>query len=131
MSGFSPFAGENIEETIQNVNFVRWDTNEFYDDVTQEAVIFVQQCLKKSPRYIFFDKEININNSFLFLFRNRLTIPACIDHKWLSLASGATNRRENAIFLTEKLRRFAHDFRQRCRAQTEIQQDTIIEISKR
>ncbi|CAF4921830.1 unnamed protein product, partial [Rotaria sp. Silwood1] len=112
LSGFSPFAGENIDETIQNVSFVRWNTNEFYDDVTQEAVIFVQQCLKKSPR-------------------NRLTIPACIDHKWLSLASGATNRRESAIFLTEKLRRFAHDFRQRCRAQTEIQQDTIIEISKR
>ncbi|CAF3800634.1 unnamed protein product, partial [Rotaria magnacalcarata] len=112
LSGFSPFSGENIDETIQNVSFVRWNTNEFYDDVTQEAVIFVQQCLKKSPR-------------------NRLTIPACIDHKWLSLASGATNRRENAIFLTEKLRRFAHDFRQRCRAQTEIQQDTIIEISKR
>jgi hypothetical protein len=50
LSGFSPFAGENIEETIQNVNFVRWDTREFYDDVTQEAVIFVQQCLKKSPK---------------------------------------------------------------------------------
>ncbi|CAF1031742.1 unnamed protein product [Rotaria sordida] len=112
LSGFSPFAGENIEETSQNVSFVRWNTNEFYDDVTQEAVIFVQQCLKKSPQ-------------------NRLTIPACIDHKWLSLASGATNRRESAVFLTEKLRRFAHDFRQRCRAQTEIQQDTIIELSKR
>jgi hypothetical protein len=66
-----------------------------------------------------------------YLFSNRLTIPACLEHKWLSLASGATNRRENAIFLTEKLRRFAHDFRQRCRAQTEIQQDSIIEISKR
>ncbi|CAF0817324.1 unnamed protein product [Adineta steineri] len=112
LSGFSPFVGENNEEIIQNVTFVRWDTNEFYDDVTQEAVIFVQQCLKKSPK-------------------NRLTIPACIEHKWLSLASGATNRRENAIFLTEKLRRFAHDFRQRCRSHTEIQQDTIIEISKR
>ena len=75
---------------------------------------------------------MNLFFSYLnFVFRNRLTIPACIDHKWLSLASGATNRRENTIFLTEKLRRFAHDFRQRCRAQTEIQQDTIIEISKR
>ena len=80
--------------------------------------------------------RISFRHSHLLLLsnsscRNRLTIPACIDHKWLSLASGATNRRENAIFLTEKLRRFAHDFRQRCRAQTEIQQDTIIEISKR
>ena len=75
--------------------------------------------------------------SFLFSFfvfvslRNRLTIPACIEHKWLSLNSVATNRRENAIFLTEKLRRFAHDFRQRCRNQTEIQRESIIEISKR
>ncbi len=50
LSGFSPFAGENIDETIQNVSFVRWNTSEFYDDVTQEAVIFVQQCLKKSPK---------------------------------------------------------------------------------
>ena len=67
----------------------------------------------------------------LFLCRNRLSIPACIDHKWLSLSSVATNRRENAIFLTEKLRRFAHDFRQRCQGQTEIQRETITEVSKR
>lgn len=51
MSGNSPFVGENLDETIQNVSFARWDTNEFYDDVTQDAVIFVQQCLKKSPKY--------------------------------------------------------------------------------
>lgn len=50
LSGFSPFVGENNDETIQNVTFVRWNTTEFYDDVTQEAVVFVQQCLKKSPR---------------------------------------------------------------------------------
>ena len=50
LSGFSPFASETTDETIQNVTFVRWNTTEFYDDVTQEAVIFVQQCLKKSPR---------------------------------------------------------------------------------
>ena len=69
--------------------------------------------------------------SFDYYFRNRLTMPACTDHKWFSLASGPTKHRENAIFLTEKLRRFAYDFRQRCRAQTEIQQDTIVEVSKR
>ena len=50
LSGYSPFAGENLEETVQNVEFIRWNTSEFYDDVTQEAVVFVQQCLKKSPR---------------------------------------------------------------------------------
>jgi hypothetical protein len=66
LSGFSPFAGENIEETIQNVNFVRWDTNEFYDDVTQEAVIFVQQCLKKSPRYRFLDEKKTLIILFYF-----------------------------------------------------------------
>ena len=80
---------------------------------------------------------IDIGASRMLIFailcrsRNRLTIPACLEHKWLSLGSAATSHRENAIFLTEKLRRFAHDFRQRCRAQTEIQRETIIEISKR
>lgn len=126
--------GETLDETIQNVNFVRWNTSEFYDDVTQEAVVFVQQCLKRSPRYVFVSYARRFS-SFEFVngvfFRNRLTIPACIEHKWLSLNSVATNRRENAIFLTEKLRRFAHDFRQRCRNQTEIQRESIIEISKR
>ncbi|CAF0999016.1 unnamed protein product, partial [Didymodactylos carnosus] len=112
LSGFSPFAGVYDDDTNQNVTFVRWNTNEFYDDVTQEAVIFVQQCLKKSPN-------------------NRLIIPECLEHKWLSLNTISTNRREMAIFLTEKLNRFVNDFRQRCRSKTKIQRETIEEISKR
>lgn len=114
------------------MNFVRWNTSEFYDDVTQEAVVFVQQCLKKSPRFVVLCRKINRSKHESALScRNRLTIPACIEHKWLSLSSSASNRRENAIFLTEKLRRFAHDFRQRCQSQTEIQRESITEISKR
>jgi hypothetical protein len=135
LSACSPFAGETLDETIQNINCIRWNTSELFDDVTQEAVVFVQQCLKKSPRYVvrgLLLLSTDVHRLLLFLSsRNRLTIPACIEHKWLSLASSATNRRENAIFLTEKLRRFAHEFRQRCREQTEIQRETIIDISKR
>ncbi|CAF4297462.1 unnamed protein product [Didymodactylos carnosus] len=111
LSGFSPFAGISDDDTNQNVTFVRWNTNEFYDDVTQEAVLFVQQCLKKSPI-------------------NRLTIPECLEHKWLSLNSVSTSRRETAIFLTEKLNRFVNDFRQRCHSKTKMQRETIAEISK-
>ena len=95
-----------------------------------KKLLFLFNNVLRNHRSIYF--LVYLIKILIFLsFRNRLTIPACIEHKWLSLASGATNHRENAIFLTEKLRRFAHDFRQRCRAQTEIQQETIIEISKR
>ena len=51
LSGSSPFLDPtDMETTKANVSFCRFTFDEFYDDVTGEAVLFIQQCLKRSPR---------------------------------------------------------------------------------
>lgn len=52
LSGSSPFLHENdIETTKANITFCRLTFDEFFDDVTGEAVLFIQQCLRRSPKY--------------------------------------------------------------------------------
>lgn len=51
LSGSSPFYDHNDQETTKaNITFCRLTFDEFYDDVSGEAVLFIQQCLKRSPR---------------------------------------------------------------------------------
>ena len=50
LSGSSPFLQENDDETTKtNISFCRFNFDEFYNDVTGESVLFIQQCLKRSP----------------------------------------------------------------------------------
>ena len=82
------------ETTKANITFCRLTFDEFYDDVTGEAVLFIQQCLKRSPS-------------------NRLSLQECIDHKLLNLSVTSSKKRENIIFMSEKLKGFNHEFSQR------------------
>lgn len=95
LSGSSPFYDHTDPETTKaNITFCRLTFDEFYDDVTGEAVLFIQQCLKRSPS-------------------NRLTLQQCIDHKLFSLSVSNSRKRENILFLTDKLKSFGHEFNQR------------------
>jgi len=95
LSGSSPFWHHTDSETTKaNITFCRLTFDEFYDDVTGEAVLFIQQCLKRSPS-------------------NRLTLQECIDHKLLSLSVTSSKKRENILFMSEKLKGFNHEFSQR------------------
>ncbi len=50
-SGASPFLHPTDPETTkENITYCRLTFDEFYDDVTGEAVLFIQQCLKRSPK---------------------------------------------------------------------------------
>ncbi|CAF0740265.1 unnamed protein product [Brachionus calyciflorus] len=95
LSGSSPFLQETDQETTKaNISFCRFTYNEFYDDVTGEAVLFIQQCLKRSPS-------------------NRLTLHECMDHKLFNLSVSNSKKRENILFLSEKLKCFNHEFKSR------------------
>ena len=51
LSGSSPFLHpRDLETTKANISYCRLTFDEFYEDVTGEAVLFIQQCLKRSPR---------------------------------------------------------------------------------
>lgn len=95
LSGSSPFLHHTDPETTKaNITFCRLTFDEFYDEVTGEAVLFIQQCLKRSPN-------------------NRLTLQECIDHKMLSLSVTGSKKRENILFVSEKLKCFNHELSQR------------------
>lgn len=50
LSGVSPFHGENIGETRQNINFVRFRFEHLYKEITQEATRFLMQIFKRAPK---------------------------------------------------------------------------------
>ena len=61
LSGSSPFLHHTDPETTKaNITFCRLTFDEFYDDVTGEAVLFIQQCLKRSPRYLISNIQIKL-----------------------------------------------------------------------
>ncbi len=95
LSGSSPFYHETNQETTKaNISFCRLTFDEFYDDVTGEAVLFIQQCLKRSPD-------------------NRLTLQECIDHKLFNLSVSNSKKREEILFLSEKIKCFNHELQKR------------------
>lgn len=50
LSGVSPFLGENIGETRQNINFVRFRFEHLYKELTQEATRFLMLVFKRAPK---------------------------------------------------------------------------------
>lgn len=44
---------------------------------------------------------------------NRLTLQECIDHKLFNLSVANSKKRENILFLSEKLKCFSHEFAKR------------------
>jgi hypothetical protein len=51
LSGSSCFLHPTDHETTKlNIQYCRITYEEFYEDVTGEAILFMQQCLKRSPR---------------------------------------------------------------------------------
>lgn len=51
LSGVSPYAGKDNEETRQNVTFVRYRFEHLYKELTQEATRFLMLVFKRTPRY--------------------------------------------------------------------------------
>ncbi|XP_064598573.1 obscurin-like isoform X2 [Liolophura sinensis] len=94
LSGESPFLGETDLETFANIAYIRYDAQDLYENVTKEGLKFIYDLLKRLPR-------------------NRLGVEECLDHKWLQLTPNMVKARQEAVFLSNKLRRYAKDYHQK------------------
>ena len=51
LSGFSPFMGDDDNETLANVTAVEWDfDDESFDIISDEAKDFISKLLRKNPK---------------------------------------------------------------------------------
>ncbi|GFY39521.1 obscurin [Trichonephila inaurata madagascariensis] len=91
LSGVSPFAGKDDEDTCENVKFVRFHFDQMLPDTTSEVTRFLLNIFKQCPI-------------------KRLTIQECLEHKWLAPSEYMIMKRESARFLPDKLAAFAKKF---------------------
>lgn len=120
LSGFSPFRGNrlvpytelynctnvqmlncthSVQETAENVSFVRYHFDHLYASVTQEAIRFLMLIFKRTPS-------------------KRPTLEECSDHKWLLPDDYMTKKRDSAVFAAQPLSDFADDHHARRAAAT-------------
>lgn len=52
LSGVSPFAGKNTNETRQNISFVRYRFEYLFKELSQEATRFLMLVFKRAPRWV-------------------------------------------------------------------------------
>jgi len=52
LSGVSPFRGKDIDETRQNISFVRYRFEYLYKELSQEATRFLMLIFKRAPRLV-------------------------------------------------------------------------------
>ncbi|GIY55923.1 hypothetical protein CDAR_566731 [Caerostris darwini] len=91
LSGLSPFAGRDEEETRENVQFVRYHFDNMLPDTTSEVTRFLLNIFKQCPI-------------------KRLTVEECLEHKWLAPSEYMIMKRESARFLPDRLASFAKRF---------------------
>ncbi|XP_075215544.1 obscurin isoform X3 [Lycorma delicatula] len=91
LSGASPFAGTNNEETRRNINFVRYRFEHLYKELTQEATRFIMLIFKRTPS-------------------KRPTAEECHEHRWLLPTEYMIKRRERAVFLGNRLKEFSDKY---------------------
>ncbi|XP_033728113.1 LOW QUALITY PROTEIN: obscurin-like [Pecten maximus] len=91
LSGESPFAAPTEKEVYSNIVYNRYDAHGLYENATREALKFVFQILKRTPR-------------------NRLTATRCLEDKWLQVTDVMTKCRKNIVFSTSKLRTFSRRY---------------------
>lgn len=64
LSGVSPFRGADVNETRQNISFVRFRFEYLFKELSQEATRFLMLIFKRTPRYVL--KNIFFNNKDLY-----------------------------------------------------------------
>ena len=52
LSGVSPFRASTVDETRQNVTFVRYRFEHLYKELTAEATRFIMLMFKRTPRLV-------------------------------------------------------------------------------
>ncbi|XP_066901444.1 obscurin isoform X2 [Halyomorpha halys] len=93
LSGVSPFLGESVGETRQNINFVRYRFEHLYKELTQEATRFLMLLFKRAPN-------------------KRPSAEECHEHRWLLPSEYMIKRRERAVFLGSRMKDFSEKYHQ-------------------
>jgi len=101
LSATSPFRGETDKETLNNLTFVRFMTKFLYDEVSSEALNFVQATLRRIPS-------------------KRPSIDELLEHTWLANRREMTNKREAAVFDANKMSSFKDEWRFRREEQSRV-----------
>ncbi|XP_055959480.1 obscurin-like [Patella vulgata] len=91
LSGESPYSGDCDESTLLNIVYNRYDPHDLYDNISKEALKFIFKIMKRLPR-------------------NRLSLQDCLEHKWLLLSDAMVKTRQEAVFLTNKMRKFCKEY---------------------
>ncbi|CAG2226414.1 unnamed protein product [Mytilus edulis] len=92
LSGDSPFRASSVEETYFNIAYSRYDAHSLYDNITRDALRFMNRIMKRIPS-------------------NRVSVEDCLEDKWLLVADTTVKARQEASFTTAKLRSFADLYR--------------------
>ncbi|WP_411026777.1 protein kinase domain-containing protein, partial [Salmonella sp. s54395] len=75
LSGYSPFMGDNDQETLKNVSKGEWDfEEEAFNDISDEALDWIEKTLVV-------DKD------------DRMSIQQALDHPWLQMITDEEARR--------------------------------------
>lgn len=62
LSGVSPFRGDKVEETRQNINFVRFRFEHLFKELTQEATRFIMLVFKRHPKLVNFSDLLFVHS---------------------------------------------------------------------
>ncbi|XP_072755043.1 protein Obscurin isoform X6 [Anoplolepis gracilipes] len=87
LSGVSPFRGKDVDETRQNISFVRYRFEHLYKELSQEATRFLMQVFKRAPS-------------------KRPMAEECHEHRWLLPTEYMIKKRERAVFLGNRLKEY-------------------------
>ncbi|XP_024880175.1 obscurin isoform X3 [Temnothorax curvispinosus] len=93
LSGVSPFRGKDVDETRQNISFVRYRFEYLYKELSQEATRFLMLVFKRAP--------------------SKRPIPEeCHEHRWLLPTDFMIKKRERAVFLGNRLKEYSDEYHQ-------------------
>ncbi|XP_018318315.1 muscle M-line assembly protein unc-89 isoform X3 [Mycetomoellerius zeteki] len=87
LSGVSPFRGKDVDETRQNISFVRYRFEYLYKELSQEATRFLMLVFKRAPS-------------------KRPLAEECHEHRWLLPTEFMIKKRERAVFLGNRLKEY-------------------------
>jgi len=107
LSATSPFRGETDKETLNNLTFVRFMTKFLYDEVTSEALNFIQAALRRIPS-------------------KRPSIDELLEHTWLANRREMTNKREAAVFNANRMVSFREEWRFRREEQSRVLPQEVV-----
>ncbi|XP_011062355.1 PREDICTED: muscle M-line assembly protein unc-89 isoform X5 [Acromyrmex echinatior] len=91
LSGVSPFRGKDVDETRQNISFVRYRFEYLYKELSQEATRFLMLVFKRAPS-------------------KRPLAEECHEHRWLLPTEFMIKKRERAVFLGNRLKEYNEEY---------------------